>query len=343
MKRILFRADANPAIGTGDLTSLVYLADTFRKDGWEPHFLVRRYEASLALCRKYGLENVAELDAQASLDQEQALLRSLVEDRGLDALFFEITERPLSHFQELVDDLRGKVFKGCVCFDGALPRGMDLVLDWDVAAQGFFNPGEHPGTTFLLGPQYVFLPPEFDMDRVARRSYRPRVERVLVSMGGADELDFTRKAAEVLARLGVDAEFRFVLGAAYGGRDGLEHFLEGSGVRYSLAVDVRDMFLEYMACDFAVGAGGLTASELVASGTPCALVALYEHQEARCVRFGQMGLATYLGFRDLHGERLFRALTEAHPPAEAIPFVGKTTVLNHLNRAVRTTGGLHGK
>jgi len=322
MRRILFRADANPAIGTGDLVSLVYLADVFGKNGWEPGFMVRGYGDSLAICEKYGLEDVSTIPPGASLAEEEAAIRELVLGRGVDALFLEVTERPLSDYRGLPRE----VFKGCVCFDGRIPEGMDLVVDWDVAANEFFSPGEHPETIFLLGPEFVFLPPEFDMERVAARTYRPEPERILVSMGGADELDFTRVCAEALAALGVEAEVRFVLGPSYAGRRDLEAFLDSSGMRHSLAVDVRDMFGEYLACDFAVGAGGLTSSELVASGTPCALVALYDHQVARCEYFGRQGLAAYLGYRRCDALELGMALSARTCNQQRLSFHGKEEV-----------------
>ena len=330
MKRILFRADANPAIGTGDLASLVYLADTFRAGGWETFFLVRGYAGSLAVCRKYDVQNVTVIAADAPLSVELETLHRLRCERGLDALFFEITERPLSEYHGLPEN----IFKGCVCFDGLLPLGMDLVVDWDVAARTFFRPEEHPETEFLLGPEYVFLPPEFDMERVAARTYRDSVERILVSMGGADELDFTLASAKMLANIGVRAEVRFVLGPAYAGSAGLEAFLAGSGLRFSLARDVHNMFEEYMACDFALGAGGLTSSELAATRTPCALVALYEHQVARCKAFAEKSLAQYHGFRTLDPDLLRRGIEQPQPPCQGFAFRGKTEVLQRLEQCL---------
>ena len=80
--------------------------------------------------------------------------------------------------------------------------------------------------------------------------------------------------------------------------------------------NIDKMFEEFMGCDIAIGAGGLTAFELIATRTPSLIMAAYEHQIARCSYFDKAGWATYLGFRSLDEDALFKKLTS---PARVPP------------------------
>jgi spore coat polysaccharide biosynthesis predicted glycosyltransferase SpsG len=185
---------------------------------------------------------------------------------------------------------------------------MDLVVDWDVAAHRFFEPRHHPATRFLLGPQYVILPPDFEKKPIEERSHRPVTDRVLVCMGGADEHDFTSRVCSVLADADLTIHLQVVVGSGYGFRDALEATLERASFSWEIHQNIRDMFEAYMRCDAAVGAGGLTASELVATRTPAALLATYPHQVARCRYFAEHGWVRYLGYRDFRPTELLDAV-----------------------------------
>ena len=68
MKKILFRADAKPSIGIGDLMSLIHLSKYL--DNWEKHFVIRNYRAGVDLAKKYRVENLYILDENISIEDE---------------------------------------------------------------------------------------------------------------------------------------------------------------------------------------------------------------------------------------------------------------------------------
>jgi len=315
-KKILFRADADVSIGIGDLMSLVHLSRYFEADGWEPFFMYRDTPAADRLAGKYIGGNRRVLEGSMSVPEEVAAINRCVEEHGIDMIFFEITGRRLSEYSGLTPDAA----KACVSFDGDILPGMDLVVDWDVEARRYFDPDRHPGTRFLLGPQYVILPYDFDYDRIEKRRYRRPPERLLVSMGGADEFDLTRRVVEALAARKVEMKVTIVLGFGYIYGEELKKFLEYSGLDYEIKRDVADMFEEYMGCDVAVGAGGLTSSELVATRTPAVLIAAYEHQIARCRFFEERGWSRYLGYRNFDETRLLELLMNPPSPPRGVVF-----------------------
>jgi len=312
VKKILFRADAKPSLGTGDLVSLANLSGYFEKAGWQAHFMVKDHETAAAILVGRGARNYLALDKAVSIKEEVGRMNGYIDHNGIDAVILEITERKTADYGGMTN----KVIKGCVIFDGAVPEWADLVINWDVGALSVIDAAKYPSTKFLLGIRYVILPLGFDFGRINRRKYKKRPESVLVAMGGADEFDFTKKVVDSLVRNKAALKLRVVTGSGYRYRDSLEKSLSAYRGEHTLGHDVDDMFAEYMDCDIAIGAGGLTAFELMATRTPSLLVAAYEHQKARCEYFDDMGWATYLGFKDFDEGALLAGLARKNriPP-----------------------------
>lgn len=292
--KILFRADAKPRIGIGDLMSLIHLSKYFQATGWATAFMIRSYPAALKLARKYELKNVSIIDPNISIPDEVLRINEFVAENEVDLVFFEITENKLSDYTSITPD----VYKACVSFDGHIPSDMDLVVDWDVAAHQYFTPSQYPGSKFLLGAEYVILPFNFDKKRIRARRLNTPPKKLLICMGGADEFNLTCDIADALTAKRINMDTTIIVGSGYEHRNELEACLRQAAFPYEIKENICDMFEEYMACDIAIGAGGLTASELVATGTPAFLVAAYQHQKARCEYFDKKGWATYLGTRD---------------------------------------------
>lgn len=296
MIRILLRADAYPAIGTGDLMSLVYFSRHPRvvAAGWECHFMVRDHRTARDLLADRNVPRVAVIPAGASSDEETAALAGHVAVHGIDAVLFEITGRRLDTF-----DLSGiDTVIGAVDFYHWIPKGIDLVINWDTGADRIYRREDFPGTDFFLGPEYVFLAPEF---LSGNRRWQPAESDrrpIVVAMGGADEFNLTcRVLAALIPRTTPSTPFTVIVGAGYAHLAELQTLVEETGASVTIKRNVIDMCGEFLGARHVFGAGGLTAYELVATGTPCSLVVCYEHQMDRCRSFADKGWARYLGHR----------------------------------------------
>ncbi len=309
MKKVLFRADANKSIGIGDLMSLVHLSHYFEADSWECFFMVKNYPAAIRLAEKYRVKNLIVIDQQTRIPAEVEMINKVAGELGVDLLFFELTENKLSDYVGLTPHLK----KACVSFDGSILPDLHLVIDWDVAAHDFFQAELFEKTRFFLGPEYVILPFNFEYGRIRSRKYNSTPEKLLVCMGGSDEFNFTQKLIKVLIKHNVKMKLNIIVGAGYEYTSALTESLDGQRIDFVIKQNITDMFEEYIDCDVAVGAGGLTASELVATRTPAVLIATYEHQIARCRYFSEKGWVTFLGFRTVNEEMLLRSLL-ASPP-----------------------------
>jgi len=302
MKRILFRADAHISIGSGDLVSLIHLSDYFSRSGWEIHFMLRNYDIGMSIARQYRLKKITTIASDVSVENEVSIINEYIFENNINVVFLEITERPLTEYRGLTKN----VIKGCVCFDGLIPNDMDLVVNWDIGSKQLFNPSARRRTRFLLGPKYAILPISFNNKAIANRIYKKKTESVLVTMGGVDKLNLTRKVTEILIEYNLPYKIKIVLGVGYKYRSALEKMLSASGLKYKIEHNVTNMLPEYLECDVAVASGGLTAYELIAAKTPAVLIAAYKHQIKRCLYFVHKKLVKYIGFRDFDREDLIK-------------------------------------
>jgi len=293
LKKVLFRADAFPAIGTGDLISSINLAAEFEERCFQTHFFVKDYPASLKIIESRRVERCRIASRNATLEDELAEMDDYMSRNGIELLVLQLNERRDTDYRPLIRKYRTVTIN----FNGITAPEVGIVINWDSDTEGLFDRNVLKNAKFLLGPEYVILPGKLiETSFQAPRRVRP-AGKILIAMGGADELDFTGKIVREFIKSGNNQKLNIVLGAGYSERAGLEKLLEKSGVEYELKINIPDMLAEYMECGYALGAGGLTAYELVTTGTPCYLLALYEHQIGRCSYFHKKGWAQYLGYR----------------------------------------------
>jgi spore coat polysaccharide biosynthesis predicted glycosyltransferase SpsG len=330
MRRVLFRADARPSIGIGDLMSLIHLSKYFDDYGWETHFMIRGYDAGLKLVQKFNLQRLNELPPNISVKSEVEAINQYSERNRIDLLFLEITERKLTEYQ----GLSAGVKKACISFDGSLLSDMDLVVDWDVDANRYFEPEKHLKTRFLLGPEYVVLPIDFNFKLVKKREYSSFPKKLMICMGGADEFNYTQKIVSCLSRRQNQMKTTIIVGSGYEYREKLEQSLSDVTFEYEVKQNISTMFDEYMDCDVAIGSGGLTASELVATRTPSVLIATYEHQIARCRYFDSVRSVKYIGYRKFDDQELMKAITYPIVPNGQI-FFNTKAIINECNAIIQ--------
>ena len=322
MKKIIFRADAKPSIGIGDLTSLINLSEYLHKDKWEIFFLIRNYKAGVDLAKKRGIQNLIIIDSDLSIENEIIYINNFIEDNQLDYIFFEITERKLSEYSNISKDIK----KIAVNFDGDIFQDLDLVINWDIEAKNYYQIEDYPNTKFLLGSEYVILPKEFYTRSTKDRIFNNPPKQILIAMGGADEFDFTGKIIDIIIKNQLNIELNIIIGSGYEFRIQLEDRLSNSNFKYAIKQNIVNMLNEYLSCDIAIGAGGLTSSELVALHIPTILIATYKHQEARCRYFDKQGWVKYLGLRQLLEIDLLNALSNPIYPKNKNMFKTKVII-----------------
>jgi UDP-2,4-diacetamido-2,4,6-trideoxy-beta-L-altropyranose hydrolase len=266
------RADAGEAIGAGHLMRSLALAEGLRGGGAEPVFVTRTSHAGyLGEIARRGFRHVSvpgpvavadEPALMAGLGPADAVAAAVVDRYGLpDDYFLRLrTLRPawkLAH----IDDL------------GAGFQGVDLVVNQNLGADALSYPR---GVSVLAGSPYALLRSEFRTGPRLAFAVRPRVSRVLVTLGGGD---CSGPALRVLAALdGFEpgAEVHVVAG----------HGLAAAALRAFAAdrpwirirTDVADMCGLMRQMDVSINGAGSTLWELCYVGLPNILYVLADNQ-----------------------------------------------------------------
>lgn len=304
MPNILFRADAEESIGTGDLLSLIYLSREFLKRSWGCFFAIRDYPLALRIIAKHKLRNTFLIPHRASIKQEIKLIGKIIKEKSIDCLCLEITKTSLLEYVSL-----GKPVpvKACINFDGEITDDFEVVINWGInSSDQLYAAYRDRVTKFILGFQNAILPDYFDWEKIARRKYKDNIDRILITMGGVDEFNLTKKIVEFLRGELKGREILIITGAGYRFRDDLSKFMKHNFKYYKIKDNVYSLFNDYLWSDLAFSAGGLTSSELVAARTPALFIAAYEHQIRRCEYFAKNKWAYYLGYRTNINEESIR-------------------------------------
>ncbi|MBV5265065.1 UDP-2,4-diacetamido-2,4,6-trideoxy-beta-L-altropyranose hydrolase [Pinisolibacter sp. B13] len=309
--KILIRADASSAIGTGHVYRCSSLAEELVRAGHQVTFVCRAQPGHLVdLLRSRG-HDVHALrptdDGRATGDRdamETAAVASgpfdwcIVDHYGLDASF-ERAIRIVARHVLVIDDLADR------------PHDCDVLVD---ASHGAEDASVYDGlvparTRRLVGQDYVLL-------RAAFRAMAPApalddVRRLLVSFGGNDPPGMTLRAVGVLkdpvfASLHIDVTSSI----ANPRLETLRQAMHGHD-RFHFHVDTPDFHRLLRDCDLCLGAGGTTTWERFYLGKPSLVITLADNQFAFSDRLARAQLIRLVGYApELDDEDLARALIE---------------------------------
>lgn len=208
-----------------------------------------------------------------------------------------------------------------------LGEGVDFVLNQNVSADASWYPGVR---RIAFGPRYALLAEAFLAASTSRSADRALpVERVLVSLGGADPKDATSIVVRALRDVRSSVVFDVVIGPG---------FVHGDRVRREAAADARMVVHEAPrslaplmdAAQFAVTGAGSTTYELAFLGIPAVLVEIADNQAAIGRGLDAAGVARFLGrVEDVSAEQIaapVRELLESGPARARMADAGRRLV-----------------
>lgn len=135
------------------------------------------------------------------------------------------------------------------------------------------------GARLLIGPHYAPLRPEFAAARAAAlpRRDRPRVERLLVTLGSTDVAGITAKVLERVLTIAGDFGIDVVLGQEAPSLNFVRS-AAAADCRVRLHLDSRNMAEIMVSADLAIGAAGTTSWERCCLGLPAIALVLAPNQ-----------------------------------------------------------------
>ena len=280
MRRVLCRVDAGPNVGLGHLQRCLSLAEALRRRGFTVFFLAPELIDVRARVDAAGFELLH--GAFEGSDAGGLRDRNMVIDaaglRGCDLVIldsYHIDNEYISGVRRaglitiVIDDL------------AAHPVAAHFVVNGAAGSDRLAYRSSVDDTHFLLGPQYALLHTAF-WDAPTRVP-SPKVNRVLVSVGGADPCRALPRILRSLDALSDSFAITAVVGPFVPDDadlcpDGYDHHVSFVRAPYHL----RELMYD---ADLAVSAGGQTLYELAATGTPAIAVQLFENQfvNVRCL------------------------------------------------------------
>jgi UDP-2,4-diacetamido-2,4,6-trideoxy-beta-L-altropyranose hydrolase len=307
---LIIRADAGALIGTGHVMRCLALAQAWQDAGGQVLFVMAEATPALKERLRHEGVQVARISHRiGSADDSAETLRAAAQNNAewvvVDGYQFG---------EEYQAALKGAGVKVLFLDDnGHAGRYLaDLVLNQNAYATADLYQNRDRGTELLLGLQYALLRREFRKWRRAPRENRGPATNVLVTLGGSDAANMTRRVIYALEQVGTQTlDGVIVVGGSNPHADELDRVVARAGGRLRAVRNVTNM-PELMAwADLAVSAAGATVLELAFVGVPAILIAVADNQKSIARVCGELGLALNLGeMTQVSAERLAAALRE---------------------------------
>lgn len=304
---IAIRVDANEAVATGHLMRCLSIAVQIKKRGADCMFITAD-DGPLGTITANGFKVICLGSSWRELDNETEQLLSVVKDNNISTLLVDsylVTEKYLSTLSgyaktAYIDDLN--MFRYPV----------DFLINYSIYYQLFDYASAYRGTDtkLLLGCQYAPLREEFQ--NLPAFTVNERVSNVMVTTGGADEMNVTGLLLERISglRLFPGLIIHVVVGR-YSNNDGQLKALAEQNKNIRLYFDVSKMSRLMFDADIAVSASGSTLYELCACGLPAVCFTSADNQLNGAKGFAETGLLLYAGDCRDNGEKCIEAIIGA--------------------------------
>jgi UDP-2,4-diacetamido-2,4,6-trideoxy-beta-L-altropyranose hydrolase len=297
--RLLIRADANTASGTGHVMRCLALAQEWQRNSGE--IIFAQAETTPALERRLcaeGLELLRMTAMPGSTDDVAQTIRLAREN--------EVAWIVADGYRFDAEYQRGIKETGLrlLFLDDhghANHYSADYILNQNLSARPTLYASREPYTQLLLGTKYVLLRKEFEKWRDWKRTTPASARKVLVTLGGSDPDNVTGKELECIV----------IIGGSNPHAKELQKQCENAEPQIRGVIDPASI-PELMAwADVAISAGGTTSWELAFMGLPTLQIVLADNQrDAAAARQGK-GTAVLLGFHtEVTEDLISRALTE---------------------------------
>lgn len=298
--KVVFRVDASIEMGIGHAMRCLTLADALKKEGARCYFVCRKHPgniiekiasrghqvSTLPLCQdRQGTTQVGGqlthahwlggdwlTDAQQTVEcvAESHCDWLVVDHYALDERW-EKKLRLVCNEIMVIDDLADRKHDCDLLLDQTFGR---LKQDYEPLA---------PHSTILVGAKYALLRPEFAVlrnDSLARRK-EPKLEHLLISLGGIDKDNITGKVLKALKESALPANCRIsvVMGKNAPWIEDVKSIVLTLPWATEVMVNVENMAQLMADTDLVIGAAGSTSWERCCLGVPTLMLVLAENQQ----------------------------------------------------------------
>lgn len=324
LQKVVFRADANPKIGTGHVMRCLLLVEEFVKQQVEclfvaesmPSFLVDHITAA-------GARFCQEVNPNTSVFNYLTANTLLVVDSD-DEVFYT------SEFAQKVKQQQAKFF--LIAFNFQDDFQCDLLLNQNILALSK-SYASSTNCLFLLGPHYAILKSEFE--QLAQQP-KPKhtLERVLISYGGTDQLRRTEHTLKALLKLEISLQaITVVVGGLYCCLPKVQELAQQFSIPVEVLQNTPNMPALMHNSTIAFTSGGLTAWELGSVNTFNVVWSYTNRERISGEYLMEQEMSYFLG----HSEELLQSDLTAKI-GKALKFTRKQEFVQNLRKAVNPSG-----
>lgn len=261
MKAVIY-ANGSSTIGLGHIMRTLTIAKELKKKGILVEYITDRSDKNAVKLVKDSGFNIIHV---ANILDYLFSFKSLIYDLAIID-DYNIEEHDINKFYNIA----GKI----VYIDDLVKfkeYNMDLLINTSIEALNIEYKGK---TKKLLGPKYALLRDEFK--QIKYKLPKPNVERIMITLGGGDENNFTKYILDLLLNNYNDIEYEVVLGNSYKYKDFMIQNYKDKNINFH--INTNNMAEIMLNCDLAISAGGNTLYELCACGTPTIAAIIADNQ-----------------------------------------------------------------
>lgn len=286
------RVDANEIIGTGHVMRCLSIAEEFHERGEEVTFIIAD-TCSQNMILERGFKTYCLHSMWNDLDQEIKEMIRVIEEKQISLLLIDsyfVTKLYLSTIGQYT---RTAYIDDVDCF--IYP--VNLLVNYNIYAERLDYQSRYSkagiNTKFALGCRYAPLRKEFFS---VKRQVREKISNILITSGGTDSYDVTGYLLQEIYKQSWFENFDYYVVLGRFNKNRL--ILINDWKQYKnihLLEDVNNM-ADYMKnCDIAITAGGVTAYELCACGTPSIIYTLADNQLEIARSVSELGWIPWVG------------------------------------------------
>ena len=292
MSSLLIRADASIEQGSGHVMRCIALAQAWRDAGGDVILAANQIAPVADRLREENIE-VVQMEVEAGSRDDAGVLVSLANTARAKWVAIDGYQFGDCYQKELVEG--GQRLLALDDFGHAKYYHADFVLNQNIYADESIYRSRAARTRLLLGTRFALLRREFWQFQQTSPDESSRRNKLLVSLGGSDAANATRKVVETFQRLSSsDWCVDVVLGGGNPHLETVRQAVVELGERGTLHHNVSCMAELMSSADLAVSAGGSTCWELAFMRVPAIILMLADHQQKVAEGLAAAGAAVSL-------------------------------------------------
>jgi spore coat polysaccharide biosynthesis protein SpsF len=281
---ILLRADGSKEKGIGDIVSLINISEHL-KDIFEFRFALRDHKEGIDFVKKKGYDALC-LPAENSKEEEVKQIESYCRLNKIKYCIIEIVPNDAIYVKEISEFLKVMM----VDFEGNIEAYSDVLLSWNISADGLKYDYMDKNTLKLLGPKYTPLGKE--LLNYQKKTQNKGIKNITIVFGGTDAFNLSFILLDAISGTDNKYNFTFILGPGFAKSDS---FKEKAGkIKCKVIISPKNIHEIFSGSDLVISGGGLTAFELAGLGVPFIGISKVPWEIKRLKNMDSLGICRFI-------------------------------------------------